>query len=1110
MKKKLTLAWDKKSFAFKHLLLVMKITVFLIVFSIAAVMANSGHSQETKFSVHLSNASLGEILNNIEDNSNYYFMYNNELIDLSKRMDIDAQNKTIDEILTLLFEKTGINYKIYNRQIVLSPISQENNDFTLQQQISISGHVTDSSGAPLPGVTVVVKGTTQGIITDTDGNYSFAKVPADATLVFSFVGMKTQEIAVAGKGVIDVVMREETVGIEEVVAVGYGTMRKSDLTGSLSSVSSEDFKDQPLVNTVDILQGRAAGVNVTTNSNGPGAVNKIRIRGANSISGGNDPLIVIDGISSGISLDDISPSDIESIEILKDASATAIYGNRGANGVILVTTKRGKEGLSQINLNSFVSFNKPTNKYELMSPYEYALYLNDVNDSEIFSSEVLQQYKNGTLGTDWQDMVLRDALTQNHQLSMQGGKSDVKYYLTFRYQDQDGILENIHDENYNLHANIDAKVFKNVDIGVDIFMRRYKGHNLNNYGNKKDPLFASLLWSPTESVYNSDGTYNDSDDWGALLENPYKKVMEKINDKTYNSAMATYNLKWGITDYLSLEYRFSANFSGTDNSSFEGPEYSNSEPTASITSTHGFSWLNNLILTYNKTFAEKHKLVVTAATEQNKSESKSNSSGATDFPTYALGYWNIGLASTQTSGSSYSEYSLCSFMGRASYIYDDRYLVTATVRTDGTSKFQGDNKWGYFPSFAAAWRLSNEEFIKDLNVFDNLKIRTSWGVTGNQAIGSYQTLALLSRYTHSYGTSSLYSGYGPKQVNSGLSWEETKQFDIGFDLGVWDNRLSVSLDYYRKNTDKLLLQQELPIFAGEGSIWKNAGKVRNQGVEGTITVVPVNKKDISWDISLNGSHTKNEVVDLAGEERLFLGKKYGAGLMDSEVFAVMPGYSLGTMWGYKWLGVWQKNEAEEAAKYGKNPGDNKYKDIDGGYSYSASDKEVIGCGLPDFIWGLNTSIRYKQFDLNLFFQGVHGNDVLNVSYGAISSVLADSRSITSREAGLNYWTEDNPSNKWANPKSSTNTTMMESSQWIQNGSYVRLKNIKLAYTFSKSQVKLGSLSLFVSAQNLFTITRYKGYDPAASITGTSDIDSGFDMGSVPAARVYTVGLNLTL
>ncbi len=1084
---------------------VMRATLFVIFVTISQVFATSTYSQNIRLSLNLKNVTIRAVLQEIEDKSDFYFMYDATKVDVNREVNFTCDNQELTEILDKLFRKTGITYEINNRQIALNKLG----DFSLSVQNiqKVSGKVTDSSGAPLPGVSIIIKGTTRGIITDVDGNYSLSNVPGNATLVFSFVGMKMQEVPVAGKSEINITMQAESIGIEEVVAVGYGSMKKSDLTGAISSVSAEDFRLQPIMNSTDVLAGRLSGVSVTNTSGNVGASVKVRIRGTNSINGGNDPLYVCDGVvGSGMP----SVDEIESIEVLKDASATAIYGSRGANGVILITTKKGKEGATRITVNGFGSFLQPINLYDELDAYEYAKEINVIYNN-IYTDDQLTAFKqNG--GTDWQKEVLENAWKQKYNIAVDGGTQKVKYHIFGEYYKNTALIEGQMSEGINVRSFFDINLFKNVQL---------EWHINGNYGHKTNTgsslyeggadaiLFNALTWGPTESIYESDGSWNTTDTYGAMGYNPVMRM--KLKDTWRKSFGVSSNsaLTWQILPELSVQYRLNVNLNNDNSYSWESTEYTRSHAESSGSKSFTNQIFQNLIVTWNKGYGNHH-ISATAVGESSRYRSDSLSGSGEYFGNENLEYWGMSSGTTRNSGTGWSDWSLLSGVGRVNYNYAGKYYATAAFRADGSSKFAEGNKWSYFPSGSIAWRASEENFIKDLNTFSNLKLRASYGKTGNQGVSPYSTIASLRERGAYYTYTSKVQGYTSKAINKDLKWEETGQIDFGVDAGFFNDRLNVSMDYYQKDTKKLLLTITTPYFLGGDDIYVNKGEVKNKGFEFSVNAVPVEKENLSWEINANFSTNKNEIVDLGGETIYGLSSSgNNDAILSDETYILKEGLALGELYGYKWLGIWQENEAAEADKYGNKPGDNKYADLEPDGNINASDRTNIGNGTPKYIWGFNSTLRYKNWDLNILLDGVHGCDKLNIVYAMASSQHSKSRTITLKDAWENSWTPENKSNKYPSVTSQTSTNYLNSTQWIQDASFVRLKNISLGYTFSKRLTRIGDCHVYISAQNLFTITDYKGYDPEATSTLASDVNTGIDSGITPSTRIFTIGAQLS-
>jgi TonB-linked SusC/RagA family outer membrane protein len=968
----------------------------------------------------------------------------------------------------------------------------------------ITGYVFDVNGEPLPDVNVAVRGTTIGVVTDVNGFFTL-DVPAGATLDVSYIGYVRK--SVAAKDNLRITLEEDAEMLDEVVVVGYGTMKKSDLTGAVSSVTPKSFLDQPGSSVNSILQGRAPGVMVRRTNGTPGGGSTIRIRGVNSILGNNDPLVVVDGNYGDMP----SVYDIESIEVLKDASATAIYGSRGANGVIIVTTKRGAvEGRNEVKLYSNVSFDQVANRYDMMEAAEYAEFMNAANESigvtPLYTAADIARFREQG-GTDWQSELFRTGMTQSHKAVLTGGNKKMKYYISPSYSNTDGIIINSSSKSYGLGAKFDAEVSSRISYQVEASVSH--GETLNpELGSGTDhmglPLYAALIAAPTSPILNDDGSYH-MDPLSSRMSNPI--LMTTLKDTRYsNSGGAVGNLKIKIIDGLVFDGKASISFGTGGNRSFTPAELNGNRAEAYQKSYENKSWLVNAVLTYSKTIAEKHQLSLMLGFEQNQGMSRSFSASANDLYIPSVEWDNLGLGRSYGAESGYSNDAMRSYFTRGTYNYDGRYYFTGTYRADGSSKFRGKNLFSYFPSFAVSWRLSEEGFLKDADIFRNLKLRGSWGITGSQAVDSYATNPAMDGSSYAWGTSQSNAGYRPNVMgNPDLQWEETTTTDFGADLSVLDGKLSLSLDYYCKLTDKLLSQVAVPLYNGGGTISSNIGEIENKGFEANLNFVVFESNDWSYDVNLNGAHNKNTVLDIGEQDRLWGGSSV-AGPMDQSPFIILPGHSIGTIYGHKYLGLWQQGDVVEAAKYGQAPGDYRYEDLNGNYSYDAEDYQIIGNSTPDFTWGFNNHLAWKNWNLNILFEGLHGRDILNLGYCAVNNVFDNSLSITAR-TGKDRWTRENP---WAefSKLSVENVVKANSDQWIQDGSYVKLRNLSLAYRFTKQQTKFADIRVSLSAQNVLTFTKYKGYDPEVSSAGGSDTDAGLDWFAYPNPRSYTLSFSL--
>ena len=1073
----------------------MKLICLFMFVALLQVSASS-YSQSTKLNISGQNLSLEEVFGKIEDQSAFSFIYNLKQIDLSKTVNVEFRNQKVEKILNEVLDGTNITYTVNDRLIVVHRDGEANEMLSsVIQQKSVSGKVSDENGGTLPGVTVVIKGTNTGTVTNLDGEYTIPGVPENATLQFSFVGMTTQEVLVENQTSIDIVMLTDAIGLEEVIAVGYGTMKRADISGASANVNTSEFQDLPSIDIAESMQGRVAGLSITNNSGSPGTSAKIRIRGGNSMLGNNDPLIVLDGVAVNIALNDINPNDIATLDILKDASATAIYGSRGANGVIVITTKTGISDVPRVQVSTDYSFDQVANQYDLLNAADFVA-LNNIT------------LTGPSADTDWQDEVFQSGHTSNTQISITGGNSKLKYFLSGSIVDQDGLVSNTGYQKYTLRSNVDTEISEKLNVSLNLTVSKTERNNTNDMAaSKSSPIWQSLIWSPTEPVYNEDGSYNRNDQYSSIALNPVMVAENRMEDVFATAVLANSKIDYEIIDNLVYSAILGAEEIKTENATFTNQNVSPSTG-SSRSYLDNFFWQFSNFLTYKNTFNDVHRMSIMLGFEQSENTTKGFNADGSNLATESVGYHNLALNESAGIGSYWRQYALRSYLSRATYSLRDKYLLTATFRMDGSSKFQDSNQYSSFPSLALGWRISEESFMQSADNIDNLKVRASWGITGSQAIEPYATMALLAPRVYSYGTPQASTGYMPSGApNPDLKWEETTQINIGVDLTMFNGRLNATADFFKKNTDGLLQAKALPAYNGGGSIISNIGEIENQGIELSIGGEIIQKSNFSWNANANFSKLNNEVISIGDEEQIFPGGTYGSGFLSSKVFIVKPGESLGSIYGYNFLGIWQQDEAGEALKYGNVPGDSKYEDLDGNNIIDGSDQKIIGKGLPDFTWGLNNSFAYKNLDLNIMIEGVQGRDIINLGYAGAGVAVGDARAIT-LDAAKNTWTESNPNTIWPKIGSASNTDHINSSKWVQDGSYVKIRNISLAYSIPKDKLKIGDLRIVLSGQNLITFTGYKGFDPEVSSTGKSDIDQGLDLGSYPTSKSYTLGLTL--
>jgi TonB-linked SusC/RagA family outer membrane protein len=1070
-----------KNSRLKQIFRIMRLTSLLLTICVFCSYAADIHSQNARVSINKSIAALDEILNEIESQTDYLFVYNNQ-VNVNRKVSVKVKSKPVSYVLSNLLKNTDIDYSMEGTHIVLTKRSDTASP--QQNTRTINGLVADTKGEPVIGANVVEKGTSNGTITDVNGRFTLNVSPG-ALLTVSFIGYLTRDISVGNQTSLVVELTEDTQALDEVVVIGYGVVKKSDLAGSVSSVTSRQFEHEPVIRLDDALQGRMAGVQVTNNTGMIGEGAKIRIRGTTSLNKSNDPLYVVDGI---IGAGAVNTSDIESIEVLKDASATAIYGSRGANGVVLITTKKGKEGRPQITFESNLGMAQIAKKYDLLSPYEYALALKDIKNVENITENDLQLYQQGKQGIDWQDLMTQTGYNQDYKLSIAGGNQSTRYVVSGEVLDQSAITVFARYNRYQFRSNIETDVTKWLRVVSDLRLARTKKHNATA------DIGRAINYSPTiRQLKNPDtGVYND-DTWNNIDHNPYADVATRSLDDYHNLVYGNLNLLFTIADGLTLSVQGGLGYN--DNPYYDLQSASRYPGASSYMENRldkTLSWQNTNNLTYSKRFGD-HSLTAMGVLELSASEWTRTKISGNNLLTETVGYWNVGLAATRNAENSYASNSMASALGRVQYGYKGKYLLTASIRADGASKFQSDNKWGYFPSGALAWNIAEEGFMKDLGHFQQLKLRASAGVIGNQAIDSYETLGMLTGETYAYGTSTKYTGYWAKTIPTpDVKWERTNQYDIGVDFSILDQKLNVTIDWFMKDTKNLLNKKTIPAYNGGGTFWVNQGHVRNTGWEFLLNATPLKAGDFAWETTLTATYLKNEVIDLAGEKEI-IGERISGIVEPSSI--LKPGYPIGSFLVFDWVGI------DEAT------GVNLYRKADGTITHdpTSDDRIVTGQAEPAWSFGWNNSFTWKNFEINAFFNAALGYHRLDVTRWQTASIVGASMFITLRDAYFKGW--DKVANKadaeFPSAKSSDNKYYGNSSQFLENASFLKLKNLSIGYRFPREWLKFADLTLSLSAQNLFTLTGYKGYDPEVY-----NQLYGADWGAYPVPRTYTLGVKL--
>jgi TonB-linked SusC/RagA family outer membrane protein len=1075
---------------------IMKLTVGLLLMTMITATAVNTYSQNARISLNVKDATILDIFREIERNSEFGFFYKSEEMNLEKRQSIEVSQATIDDILKRVLDE-NYSYKILDKNIVVTKGIMEG----LQQQSRrVVGKVTDSSGGTLPGVSVVVKGTTIGVISDSDGKFSLENIPENAILQFSFVGMKSQEIAILGKATINVKLEEETIGIEEVVAIGYGTIKKSDLTGAVGTLKADAIKSVPTTNVLQTLNGRAAGVQVSQNTGAPGSGISVRIRGTNSIQGSNEPLYVIDGFPSSSNPTVLNNADIESIEILKDASATAIYGSRGANGVMLITTKKGAAGKTQVEFETSYSSQSLIRKLDLMNAKEYALFQNEtmVNDklTPYFTQDQINSFGEGY---DWQNLTFQKAPMKTMSLNVSGGNDKTKFSISGSLFAQDGIVKGSDYNRYSLRTNVNHVISKKFTVDLSSTLTRLSSDGKNSGGgNRGSSMIAATISSPaTLTPYNADGTYTYMltayPFISNSLVNPINYINETTNESIVNMVLTNASIIFKPIPELTVKILGGVENSDSRNDSYVSINFVNSPGSASVSTNQYTSLLSENTISYNKTFNEKHSIVAIAGYTYQDFLSKALSGSGNGFLSDAQKTYELQAAATPgIPNSGYSKSVLESFLARVNYSYNNKYLFTLSGRADGSSKYSEGNKWGYFPSAALAWKISNEDFFRGIDFISALKLRASWGMTGSQAISPYATLSQLYSGKTTFDKSS-FTTYAPgARLPGDLKWESTEQKDIGLDLGFLENRINVTADYYIKNTRDLLNTVVLPPTSGFTSTIQNVGEIENKGFEFGLDAIIFNS-EFKWNVNATISFNRNSVVKLYDGKDI-LGGPIDVNIVQDYSNILREGRPLGQFWGYMENGY-------------TSTGQIIIKNLDSDPAITIGDKTYIGNPNPDFIYGLNSVMNFKNFEFTLFFQGSQGNDLLNVSsinntvdYGIGLNML--------KEVYLDHWTPTNLNPKYPIPSRSTKAYM--SNRFVEDGSYLRLKNIQLAYSIPVGKLNINwiqNAQIYASGQNLLTLTKYSWWDPEInSLGGSNSVSQGIDYFSYPTAKTITLGI----
>lgn len=1100
---------------FKQIFRIMRISTFLLMVCVFCSYAGNAHSQNAKVSIHMNNVKLDKILNEIENQTDYLFIYNNQ-VDINKITSVKVKNEAVAQVLDRILSGTGINYELEGTHIILT--TEAIKDLHAQQQAkTVTGTVTDVSGEPIIGANIRIKGTTTDTITDIDGNFSIEAKP-QSVIEVSYIGYLTQETVINNQKSIRFLLKEDTKTLDEVVVIGYGVQKKADLTGSVANINTEKLNTQSNANIGQALQGKIAGVDIVSQGGAPGSGTRIMVRGIGTLNNAS-PLYIVDGMYMN-SIDHINPNDIASIDVLKDASSAAIYGSRAANGVIIVTTKEGSntEGKPIIDLSVNLGISTASKFLDMLDAKGWAEVTTIARQAIGKPALDMATDLANKPDNDWQDIMFRPALMQNYNLAVKGGGKYSTYYTGLGYFNQDGIVKGTNYQRYNIQSKNDYKrgIFS---AGTNLIISF--SHDKPLHQELRGGMIGTILQSvPTLEKYDDTreggygGTYGDV----VNIPHPLAIIDDNIMDRYNENVKIFANLYAQIELFKGLKYKLNL----TPDFSFERyknylNKYDFGLATNSITQlTERQRRRRNILvenlLTFDRTFGE-HKISALAGYTYQDSRFRHIQAYGEGLP---QGLEEIDAATTNRSNEGNSWRSvLTSILGRVFYSYQNKYLFTATIRRDGSSKFGKNNRYGYFPSFSLGWNVAEEKFMENVHWLDQLKLRGGYGVLGNQEIDNYQySSTITTGINYPDGNGGLLQGAFPKNfANPDIKWEETAMTNVGIDFMAFNNRLSLTADYYVKNTKDILLTVPIPISSGGANDpIRNAGKIRNNGFEFNLGWMDQPNPDISYGINLIGSFNKNKVIAMGSESGSIKGGSTNQNITTSETKA---GYPIGGYWLISTAGYFNSQEEVDAyAKDGKKiqpaaePGDIKFVDANNDGVINDDDRVFQGSPFPDFTFALNGNMRYKNFDLSIGLQGVLGNKIYNATRQTLEDVTKGSNFLASC---LDYWTPENknashPRLTWDDPNRNTRA---ESDRYLENGSYLRLRSVQLGYTFPQTWFKgaIQHARVYINAENLFTITSYSGYSPDVNADNANY--RGFDNFIYPTNRTFMLGLNVT-
>ena len=1100
----------------------MKLTTLLLIVSVFEIHANFTYSQNTKLTLELEDVTIEHVFNQIESVSEFRFLFESQEIDLDRKVSINVNRKNIRYILNLLFKNTDIDYKTLNRQILLTKKKSQtttnegvDKEITAVKeettvQLSISGNVVDSEGEPLPGANVVEKGTTNGTLTDSDGNFTLKVADENAVLVISYIGFTTQEIPLNGRVNVSITLETSISALEELVVIGYGQVSKKELTGSVSNVDAEALENLPVSRVDQVLAGRAAGVQVTSINGAPGQRSSIRIRGGNSINANNEPLYVLDGfvVGTNFDLNALNVNDIESIDILKDATAISVYGAQGSNGVVLITTKSGKglsEGQSEITVNAYSGQQNFVRKIDVLNGRDLAEYQNE--GAIIRNIPLPFPDLDAVTTTDWQEEIAQTGLIHNVDASLSGNTEDLNYYTSLNYFNQTGIIKNSGLDRVVFRANLDKKASEKISVGTRLNLSRSRAEN------NKTNFFTVLKEAFTAMpVFDENGEYSDLHPVTLDIFNNPVQIVNEVEDHQFNTGiLGSVYLDYRPINGLTFRSTFGPDIRITKRNRYRPgtlPERaaSNQGGFATINNSSFISLLNENTLTYKGNIGDNHNFDAFVGFTWQTTQQETSFSQGQGYTNDALSFNNMGTGNPEQNrlGSNFVERSIVSWPARINYNYRYKYLFTIAGRVDGSSVFTEGNKYAFFPSVSVAWNIIEEPFMWDLTAFTNLKLRASYGEAGSQAIGPYQTLSRLNTMNAFFGTSQTL-GVVKGRPPSDLRWETTEQLDISLEAGFFGDRLNMEVGYYNKKTRDLLLGVSISPITGFGNQLANFGAIRNKGLELTLSSVNIDNGSFKWTSNLAISGNRSEVLDIGAAP--FLGGVQGR---------ITVGEPVGLFKGLEYIGTVQnQSDLDNPPADWFLPGNAQlgfpvFRDLDESGGLSVDDYVTLGDPEPDFFGGFNNTFSYKGFTLDVFLQFSQGNDIFwrDMAWRGFFGDHASNIFVSA----LNRWSPENPTSNV--PRAGTHSFVAAStsnSQFVFDGSFLRLRTVRLAYDIPFDKIKgIKGLNLYVIGDNLAILTDYIGYDPEVNVPpgGSTSVVRGQDSATYPRNRGFTLGLNM--